>query len=439
MSVTTDVAPVDQEAVRLLPPAKSEIDGTVLIGWCISESLKSEIEAKGVLDPQLLLVVTSGDQEMSREVVPLFKMMHHVQFYRPGENVVHAMPLYENPEEGHPKRVIRRKEDGEYKYGLLAKVQPEVGRLRKALQAEVDPEKRELIEKEIASRSDDPWLPVLKPRLSVVNWFSRDSSELALDIPGEPFAKEQSRFIRWVAELGHKSKPKDECQMERRAYLKLAFSWLLIPAVAFGFLIMEAINLVALAFLLTVGTRGLSFSSVRRPFTVMPNAIWANTRYSVWYTKRTGEDEDGEPEYDERSWLTQLLAPPHTLVIAGVIAVLSWLWLGPLSVIQIFAYALGVLLAVAVVAVVVACVYALVERLFNGRIKRWRRQRNAAKRAAKKKSKQREKEWLATELDYLACDSRGQEVSLDALPSHRRTLRLKVEGFKAGHCKPLAK
>lgn len=84
------------EAIQLDVPynPRGQVDTRTQITWCISRELMKEVLDSNTKDPYLLLVVTAGLREISRDLVPLLAYKTHLTFYYPGINTVHAAVVW---------------------------------------------------------------------------------------------------------------------------------------------------------------------------------------------------------------------------------------------------------------------------------------------------------------------------------------------------------
>ena len=184
----------------IIGDAGGKIDnGDVPIRWCVTPEFVKKLEAKGVVDPHVLIASYAplklfGDEtpsyyyEMDRRLVPLAEMMTFLRFTRAGEAKVYGILLDGACGRGVLNETYLRKQCGYYE---------EI----------VDRYKDSLYEK--------------------IEYSVAKTSEM-VDIPANVFGKEPSPWVKWYVNMWHDSRSKitDECDFRKRFFIAFAFKWM---------------------------------------------------------------------------------------------------------------------------------------------------------------------------------------------------------------------
>jgi hypothetical protein len=176
-------------------------NGDVPIRWCASPDFVKELEAKGVVDPHVLIASYhpngNGEgfvREMDRKLVPLAEIMVYLRFTKAGKCRVHGIILdgYEGREKLYD--TYMRKQGGSYE-SIVSGYSGEL--------------------------YDD-----------ITNEVARTSEFVT--IPEGVFGKEPSPLIKWYVNLWHNSdRITDECEFRRRFLIAFIFKWMaFIPFVS---------------------------------------------------------------------------------------------------------------------------------------------------------------------------------------------------------------
>jgi hypothetical protein len=459
LSTTIDKAPSEALSLFLDQNEKGQVDSSVPVRWCISRKTAEMIEAEGILDPQLLIVIEQDGQELQRYVFPLEDQMRYIQFRRPGTNTIHATVLWQpDDEEASVKTILEKRDDnGQYRADTLDVKRPETEALEAksrslqrersgldesteayaTLSAQIDQ-----VEAEVngARSSESPEVNI-RVRFDSI---TRIGGEFQLDVmvPEEMFAKEPPRWMKWLGtKYAHwNNAARDQCDLRRRALFTLFtlpfyWAWRAIRAVGFAVFAvivlagMEIIILAQAAFFLLLGLRNIDFHAIREPIDKYGDArvkIGENYKPSFWTTKKVENSErPGEYKYELRHPVLLVLNPPVLLLMAGI-AFGLYLTLSQ-SLFQII---------LAIVIVVFATVLLLIGAL-AGEGKREARALRREQEAQERKERQQAE--LRKELEQLACSSASREVSVSALPRERRTVALRFQALKSQVCKPFAR
>lgn len=461
MSTTTEIAPSGALSLFLDQDEKGQVDSTVPVRWCISRETAEMIEAEGILDPQLLIVIEQNGQELERYVVPLEDQMRYIQFRRPGTNVIHATVMWQpDDEEPSVKEIVTgRTDSGLYRAQMLSMKRPETEALEAKAQSlrrkqrDVDAEDAEYvvlqteidqIEAEVAEKrfSESPEVSVRAD----FDTIKRIDAEFQLDVvvPEEMFAKEPPRWMKWLGTRYStwQSAARDQCDLRRRAIitgftLPFVWAWLAIKntvmflAVAGVVLLVEIINLGQIAALLLLGARNINYKPLN-PFDEEVNDfvkdIGKDLKPSFWWTKKVKSD-DGfyEYKYELRHPVLLVVNPPVVLALAAI-AFGLYLLLSTALFHLIVGIIGGLFLSIVLIVGVLAS-----EAAANNRATRALRREQEAK-----ERKERREALLRKDLEQLACSSASRDVSISALPKERRTVALRFQALKVKVCKPFA-
>lgn len=465
LSTALKEAPGEALSLILEQHDDGQVDSSVPIRWCISRETAKMIEEKGILDPQLVIVIEQGGQELRRYVVPLEQQMHWIQFSRPGENVIRATIMWPaTDDDTSVKKVLTSKNDeGNYKAALVSTSQPKVEALDSQL-SNLEDEEWELdageenIEEAMASiraRRDKlkasreeikKFEPVQTHMRNNFSALSRIDYEFQLGVmvPDEMFAKEPPRWMQW---LGTKYKywngaAKDQCDLRRRAiwtactlpfyYAFWAVAGLVVLVVyAVVAVVKSALSLFFIVISLIGGVRNINYKPLFHPLDLNPDAVEWGNKPSFWWSKKVKHEYQTGGEYytyEPRHPVFAVLNPPVVLVL-GAVAFVLYLLLSR-SLWETIVTIIGAIFVVVVVAIGV---------LASGAIADKKAARAKQREREEKEAKERQKETLRKELEQLACSTASREVKISALPKERRTVHLRFQAFKASVCKPFAR
>lgn len=74
--------------LQLVVNTEEATSASIPIRWCVSRDTLALMQAKGALNPHLLLVVANGNREEARRLVPIDQMMEYVDFSSPGAHKI---------------------------------------------------------------------------------------------------------------------------------------------------------------------------------------------------------------------------------------------------------------------------------------------------------------------------------------------------------------
>lgn len=462
MSTAIEQAPSEALSLFLDQDEKGQVDSSVPVRWCISRKTAEMIEAEGILDPQLLIVIEQNGQELERYVVPLEDQMRYIQFRRPGMNTIHATILWQpDDEEASVKTILEKRHDnGQYMADTLDVQRPQV----KALEAKCQSLRREQLDLDestetyatLSAQIDQVEAEVKAAQASetpevniraLFDSIKRIGGEFQLDVmvPEEMFAKEPPRWMKW---LGTKyaywnNAARDQCDLRRRALFTLFtlpfyWAWRAIKAVGitifvvFAYTVMEVFMIAQAVPYLVFGARNINFHAMRQPIDEYGRArlnIGENLKPSFWWTKKVEDSEGlGGYKYELRHPVLLVLNPPVLLTLAAIAFGLYQLLSQSL-----FQIILTVMIAVFLAVVLIVGVLATEKAASKREARALKREQEAKER------KERQQAELRKDLEQLACSNASREVSVSALPRERRTVALRFQALKSQVCKPFAR
>jgi hypothetical protein len=465
LSTTAQSIPGEALSLFLEQNDDGQVDSSVPIRWCISRATAEMIEQKGILDPQLVVVIEQEGNELERYVIPLEEQMHWIQFRRPGENVIRATIMWtrEDADKSANKVLTSREDNGRYMANLIESIQPKVLELETRSNAVCRAQRRlkkrsrhyesrkeatstelKRVNGAIASMRE-----IEKPQVKILDDFSQVERlqyefVLGVTVPEAMFAKEPPRWMKW---LGTKysywnGAAKDQCDLRRRAIwtgCTLPFYYIAIAVaiiVEFGFFMVvgtvkAAVSFAFIVILLICGVRKLNYGPLWHPLEENPNEIEKGSGPSIWLEKKVKfKHEDGSESfyYEDRNPAFGLVNPPAALIL-GAIGVALYGVLSS-SLFEIITIAGGSIFVAIVVIVGVLASSAIATKKAS---------RAKKKKQEKKEAEERQKLALRKDLEQLACSNASREIKLSALPKERRTVSLRFQAVKAGVCKPFAR
>ncbi len=261
-----------------------------------------------------------------------------------------------------------------------------------------------------------------------------DEAQLEVVVPSEMFAKEPRAWVSWLASryTFWNGAPHDECDVERRAAFTVITSPLALIVLAMlgiCLTLIAVVNVATMGALLLGGFRGMAFELLN-PLESHPGKIVDAMEPSFWTHRRSetsGKESPFRSERFEGRAAILFVLNPTTIVLAVLIG-------GGIGLLSGAAQS-GVLIALGALVVVAIIVAAIA----SGPAKNWRAEQKALRLKAEEEAHKREQEELSKELEMMTCGTQSSEVSVRALPKERRTVVLRVQAFKAKHCKPFAK
>ena len=424
--------------------AEGQVDATTPISWNVSQEIVQELEKKGAWNPCLLIGIANDGVEVGRYVVPLKNGMQYVQFTRPGKNVVYSTIIWTSSsyKEDQPAPALLGSTwqifDTHYPESDKVAAQIDAFYDRHGRDSEVlSDETREEVEALFEQRRK-----IQQKEQEVVKGLGGDypnslrrteaHAEIAVNVPGEMFAQEPPRWMKWLGNLWDwHTQPRDQCQLRRRALMTGAALPFVGLVIALAFIVMEVVLLTGTGVMLLFGMRDIDFSPIRHPFSGSPQRIWSGVSPSVFLYRRMERDGSWHGyRYEARAVPFLLIYPPFMLfcIIAGAV---TWYF-------DVF----GTILIGAAIAAAVGVVFVAVVSCIN-----WIGPKISVAFDDKKEQRKLKKEELeksnplSTQLaPFTALNGTTQPVKrLRDLPKEQRTVALRYQGLKAAVCKPFAK
>lgn len=426
MPTQTDLLVVPGEIkLSIQQDPEGQTHSMVPLSWCLSPDLAERMRQQGVDNAYMLIVVSNGGVEITRDVVPLMDLMTYVQFRRPGQNEIHATVVYGS----EVKKKLRKKEDGgQYQCQVLEERDPMLDSHRNVegwLDFAELAKEFERDEAELMAESEARQEVLLSLNFSSMRRLPEEGT-LRVEVPKEMFAKEPSKFRQWwVNQLPWERRPHDQCHFRKRTIVSIPLVpvWLAVKgALALG---LELVSFAYLLFLVVMGSRELDFRPFRHPFNCAPWEVEGVNNTSMWYMR-----EDGSPT----SAFAFFVNPATITVLVSALAILKAF--GVLDDVVAFTgeYIVPILGGIVGAVLLVIGTYVVTNRLFGDRIEAWWERRKAKQEA---EAKAAHAEYLE-ELDMLACGDKPQPTTLKDLPPERRTLRLRFLNIKSKVCKTYA-
>lgn len=440
-----------QAAIELIveQDPEGQVAANVPVRWRISNEMVQTLAEQAVADPYMLLVVTNGEREMDRHLVPLKAGMTYLQMRRPGTNVIHAAIVWRVMGEDSVKRIINAKDDyGNYKLDLVRRFVPGLAEVRQQIE-----ELHERMDWGNADKQTKRELKALKLQRDVLQLMddvyglfdgfrafgrSAEGDEIRVEVPEVMFAKEPPAWMNWLGTLYKwPRKAQDQCDLRRRALVTALSLPLAVPVVvvvaAFAAVAWLAFKLSAVmvtGVLLFFGKRGLDYSVIYEWDNFDLKDIWYRAKPSVWLYKKTEIERPSgwdssyivrETEYVRRNVAFAFINPPF-MVLSFIISLGLNSMIGGSGSVSV--NAVGAVLG----AVVVGLVASLAVK--------WQQKRKASANDKKKVVNPEQKNKLERDLILLTS---GGSARLSDLPTRQRSVRLRYLHLKAAVCKPFAK
>ncbi len=419
--------------------------------WCVSPEVIARLAELGVLRPYMLIVVTHGQDEMSRQLFPLKQGVRYVRFFTPGKNTVHAAIVWRQNGSNPGEKIFKRDDYGDYRMGLVEPRRPvELFGMRRRLSKIFDDlcsadrdlssadekrlqgERRTLQARIAALESEFPM--GIRADFSSISRLPEEAAvELDIDEAHFATAEDNHWITRKLAGLyPWDSKPVDPCRVRARA-LFTACTLPFAAAVCIGIgipvlAVVAVLNLLIVLALLLAGMRGISYEALLRPWAKPPRVAWEKATTSVWLVrevKETGQYGYMSTRRVRRPFIQWALTPPPLLVVL----VAEFLLFGGITHPKTALAAAGIVLGIYVVVVLVLGTFLLV----------WsHRQQGARSEAAAEHDRQTKLESarlrsakLTRELNPINCTTQSS--------GPRQSFVVRFEGLKSAVCQPFAR
>lgn len=364
-------------------PAHGQADSTVALRWCVCPKILAQMVECEAPNPHLLLLVTKGQREVERRLVPLGQAMEFIAFRAPGTYRIQAMILSSE----QPKRL----KDG------IERAYPD-------------------------DLKDDEGNLRIKDYRIIYDADSFGKGDVQVQVSADFFAKKPPAVIWWWANLWYKKQPVDQCDFRKRCIFAftLQLPLTLLFLCAKGALCLLIGGLLRFGF----GLRGVSFVPLWHPFKHDIDEIWYDLKGSVFFSDK---------EKRARPGALRLLTPGILLPVASMVSWTQRVLLG-------YNFWTQLLINVAATAGI-AGIGLLINWLGKTRLAEtsWAKRRKRRQEVlARLRERIRQQEY-ADDLACVQCQGVPMEASLKALPKPKRTIYLRFLGFKARVCRPFAK
>ena len=411
--------------LRLYVENQTASEARIPIQWCVSKETIKKLENEKVVEPLLLLSITSDGKEVDRQVVPLDSVRTYVTFRKKGNHTLHGVIVWNNFD-----RNIRSYFLGKDSWG------------------------REYLRQVINVRGEfnDEWVR------GVVRTFSHTS--LDVNVSEEFFAKEPPKWLKkWVGCFYNNPIPVDQCGFRERVIL----SFSLLPIfLAIGSLLVAMDTLPIGLWFLLIGARGINWKLILSPWKMIMNQIplrfiWDDFNGSIFIRgpDRWNPDNRHHPSIVcftpvipfsifgflfGINYLVGLVFPVTNLLLvsfAMVAGVSMIFFLATLLRKLIVEGARGVFWIVRTL----LPNFKLPKLSLLERKEKLRKKIAEEKRTAEEQRRIRRLERLYSEdgLEPIVCNGPPTDFSVRSLPPKKRTLYLRYQGVKSLVCKPYSR
>lgn len=409
---------LSKQWLKLIPPTESTGDSVIKVAYCLSEETLRRIAGQGLPNPYLLVIVakktavettdhndhTHSYEEVQRQLVPLKQGLFYLQFQSSGEFLVQATIVAHKPNKYsqlHSTFVI----DGRY-YIFLDRLSGEL-----IVSHDINYDKSYAV-------------------------FGEDSFNC--EVTAEFFAKEPPNWVKTWVNLFYDKNPIDQCQFRKR----IPFAFTAQPIILMLWLPLTLLLRLLLAFTATLlGYRGINYTAIWQIREKYFFEVWDDVR-SWKNTIFLSKEYQGEYHYKARLWSIPFFPvfPILFVLLSGFYSyqnengrydlgyALTWesclfglqLYIGFLF--CIFGLILIVILIMALASIVSVPARAVIKKL---------------KSSEPAPSSKDLAELEAKSLSYLTCEKRmATDASVSALPSERRTIKLRFLEIKSKVCRP---
>lgn len=253
-----------------------------LIRWCIGRDTLDKLQRRDAQNPHLLLLVVHNGAEIERKLVPISQMMEFFAFHRAGEHRIIATIVWHK--EGNIK-VLKAtffgRRIGDCLYDKLDAVDDE---------GNFSLESREYLD-------------------------ALEECEIVVNVDPGHFAKAPSKLESWWVNLWYERAPRDQCQFRKRRILAYSVQ---PPVILVYLLFLISARILAAAFFVSIGKRGINFKPLVHPWHYETNDIWFRAKWdhkgTIFSKKKNGDEQD---------FLITALAPFAPIVWVILFAVLN--------------------------------------------------------------------------------------------------------------------
>lgn len=370
--------------------------GSVGVSWCLDHEILKELAAKGLHDPQIVIVVAPTKHyhtaKESRKVVPLKDLMTYIECRVAGDNKIYGLISFMEPKKAREHYLV--KEDGVY--------------LNNVLDYDGESYSSRLLGQEDSDDIDSGNYKYL-------------SEPLAISVPKGVFAPEPPKWEKQWVNLFFRSKVIDQCHYRKRRMFAYSVQLLIV---GFNLLVRSVLLLLGLL----TGARDLSLKYLN------PISYRWKDVFEIWergsiFIFRQPEDENPNEDlkyipagYLFRSfWLAPLMP-----LIAIPVLLLYWfghpVWASGIL-LSLFLFLPALLVGTSYLAVngnggrIVKKVWGTVTNMFVSD-ELWYMQQE--------------------DMQLITCNTEKKPTTYNSIPAKRKTVRLRFQNLKTKVCKPFS-
>ncbi len=439
---------IKDDQQELILSVKSEVaeSATVTVAWCLSKVAALGLVGRDLtrgswyLD-RLLISVQNGKEETSRQLVPLQDGLAHVQFHRPGLNIIHAT-IVRNCSPDRENDLLTKRQFREYNY-LLYDHSGEF-------------------------------------RANFVDGFATGS--VGVEVPEGLFAKKPASWVWRLVNWWCETPPVDQCQFRRRAIFALPM------AIFWGFAYLAHLLVALLLGLRWSRIDWLCRDGLPTSYLDWEDSFFLYRKKESWTHREKREERypaywplipafpagifligcvfwftRGFVKEGEVKWFVENFCSPRqlwweSLAIAGALSLLIVLIHGVTIAFCCLFYAIDWLAKLArthrmlaVTSPVIALLKKIYGRTLGGMLKarearRWQQGNRESDRRQRLRTAIDENELIALlpteilppEVAELVCTGQPRPLSVKELSPRRRTVRLRFSALKSQVCRPFA-
>ena len=252
-------------ALQLVTNTEEATSASIPMRWCLGRDTLAKLQAKGALNPYLLLITVNARLELVRHLVPIGQMMEYIDFRRPGPHKVLAAIVWNS--QGDTKVLKKRIFGG--------KIVDEVGSHKFSKMNVLD--EGELCINDSQYKSDHKFAVCSLDEVA----------QIEVSVAEEFFAAPPPKFEQFWVNFWFENTPRDQCQFRRRRMLAYTIQPLVVLPYMLG---KTVVRFVAALFLLLCGKRGMNLRPLVHPWEMDNNDIWWNAGHEgyVFTTKKGG-------------------------------------------------------------------------------------------------------------------------------------------------------
>ncbi|OGL91049.1 hypothetical protein A3H10_04640 [Candidatus Uhrbacteria bacterium RIFCSPLOWO2_12_FULL_46_10] len=258
--------------LRLVANTEEATSASIPMRWCIGRDTLALLQAKGALNPHLLLVVANKHYEVARRLVPIDQMMEYIDFQKPGKHKVLATIVWNS--QGNA-RVLKKRIFG----GRAIDINGQMHHFTK-----------------MSVLDDEGDLDILDDRrYNPANEFAicalDEGAQIEVNVAEGFFAAPPSKVEQFWVNFWFERPPRDQCQFRRRRML----AYIVQPPVVLLYMLAKTmVRFVVALFLLLYGKRGVNLRPLIHPWVLCNNDIWwtGRNKGSIFTRKKSGRDQE---------------------------------------------------------------------------------------------------------------------------------------------------